>query len=120
MSIILSSAWHTRFVPSGRDGLTFQSPGAGYKEPSRVIITISVSLSSSPLRLWGFVWIPRAVVETLEGLKVSLKLCKAKVKGQKMAIARGQYSGDVYFPERLRFRGDVYQPLSLSLPDSHI
>lgn len=118
MSIILSSTWHTRFVPNGRDSLTFQSPGAGYKEPSRVIITICVSLSISRLRLWGFVWIPRAVVETLE--VVSPKLCKAKVKGQKMAISRGQYSGDVYFPEHLCFRGDVYQPLSLSLPDSHV
>lgn len=64
--------------------------------------------------------LPLAVLKTLKVVKVSLKLCKAKVKGQKMAITRGQYSGEVYFPERLCFRGDIYQPVSLSLPDSHV
>lgn len=88
MSVILNSTWHTRFIPNGGDSLTFQSPGPDYKDPSRVIITISVSLSSSPLRLWGFVWIPRAVVETLEVVKVSLKLCKAEDGYRKGAVLR--------------------------------
>lgn len=88
MSVILSSTWHMRFVPNDGDSLTFQSPGAGYKDSSRVIISISVSLSSSRLRLWGFVWIPRAVVETLEVVKVSLKLCKAEDGYRKGAVLR--------------------------------
>lgn len=54
----------------------------GCKEPSWVIISIFISLSSFLSRLWAFVWMPLAVVKTLEVVNISLKLCKAKVKGQ--------------------------------------